>query len=421
MVKRYISLVLVWIMLGAMPVSAMPEGISFSENQWDQTLRKDEIGLPEGKFPFDDVSEEDWFYPPVVDVKLLSFFSGTAQNLFSPYDSMTRGMFVTVLGKMARMDPGSYSGTAFADVPEDRYYAPYVNWAAENQFVAGTGDQKFSPEESVTREQACIILYRYAQKLDLNLEVIDEADPGFTDLGGLSEISKTSILSLFRAAVLMGKTPTTFDPTAQITRAEAAQMFVSSYYTFYDIQEKVMNPESFHPTYVTIPGYWHGKADYGRMYSSGGLFLNDHLIFVSPGAGKLFTIITVLDRIRDTGRYLDDDENLLPEYRILNRIRFFEQDYLVLLHTPAPEEPQVNPDNPVAVRTYHRLQKKMQQVIDSLEYGEGVEVLGADENTRPDGTKPVTPKPSQKPEGPELSRSPAESRKPEESVKPKGA
>ena len=36
---------------------------------------------------------------------------------------MTRGMIVTVLGKLAGVDIEEYSGASFGDVDEDNYYA----------------------------------------------------------------------------------------------------------------------------------------------------------------------------------------------------------------------------------------------------------------------------------------------------------
>lgn len=39
---------------------------------------------------------------------------------------MTRGMFVTVLGRMENIDPTQAGASGFMDVPEDAYYAGYV-------------------------------------------------------------------------------------------------------------------------------------------------------------------------------------------------------------------------------------------------------------------------------------------------------
>lgn len=59
---------------------------------------------------------------------------------------MTRGMFVTVLGRMAGVDANRYQGeSSLSDMPADAYYAPYVAWAVKHGVTAGTGGGKFFP------------------------------------------------------------------------------------------------------------------------------------------------------------------------------------------------------------------------------------------------------------------------------------
>lgn len=124
MKKRIISLLLVVSMvLSLLPVSALAAGT------------KDTAA----DSPFTDVKPGDWCYDAVLYAKANGFFSGTSETTFSPNGTMTRGMFVTVLGRMAGIDPAKYGGdTGFTDVPEGMYYAPYVKWAAQYGITGGT-------------------------------------------------------------------------------------------------------------------------------------------------------------------------------------------------------------------------------------------------------------------------------------------
>ena len=56
-------------------------------------------------------------------------FSGTSATTFSPDTAMTRGMFVTVLGRLARADVKSYQASSFDDVQNDLYYMGFIEWA----------------------------------------------------------------------------------------------------------------------------------------------------------------------------------------------------------------------------------------------------------------------------------------------------
>lgn len=88
-------------------------------------------GIPMGSLaawedPFTDVRAGDWFYGAVKYVNTAGLFHGTAPHAFSPETPMTRGMFVTVLGKASNVDTAGYDSSQFADVPSGAYYAPYA-------------------------------------------------------------------------------------------------------------------------------------------------------------------------------------------------------------------------------------------------------------------------------------------------------
>lgn len=89
------------------------------------------------------------------------FFNGTSDTTFSPDTPMTRGMFVTILGRMHGVDTAKYRTVSFTDVDAAQYYAPYVEWAIENGIVKGVGGNRFAPDSAVTREQAAAILANY--------------------------------------------------------------------------------------------------------------------------------------------------------------------------------------------------------------------------------------------------------------------
>lgn len=70
--------------------------------------------------------------------------TGTGNQQFSPDTGMTRGMFVTALGRLAGVDPASHTVNPFTDVDTTKYYAPYTAWVAEKGIVSGTGKTTFS-------------------------------------------------------------------------------------------------------------------------------------------------------------------------------------------------------------------------------------------------------------------------------------
>ena len=79
-----------------------------------------------------------------------------------PNGTINRAQMVTMLWR-AMGQPTAASGTSFADVPADSYYAQAVAWAVENGITTGTGNGKFSPDNTCTRAQIAVFLYRNYQ------------------------------------------------------------------------------------------------------------------------------------------------------------------------------------------------------------------------------------------------------------------
>ena len=186
MKKRIISLLLVVSMvLSLLPVSALAAGT------------KDTAA----DSPFTDVKPGDWCYDAVLYAKANGFFSGTSETTFSPNGTMTRGMFVTVLGRMAGIDPAKYGGdTGFTDVPEGMYYAPYVKWAAQYGITGGTGDGRFSPDALITRQQMAALFVRYFEKFGIRLRfgrrgALCPGGRGEAVAGGSSERQRDAVRS----------------------------------------------------------------------------------------------------------------------------------------------------------------------------------------------------------------------------------
>lgn len=147
--------------------------------------------------------------------------SGTSDTTFSPGTGMTRGMFVTALGRLAGINPDSYQTGKFTDVKADAYYAPYVNWAAQTGIVEGVTDTTFAPDTNINREQMAVIMKNYAAKLGYDLPQTLKAVT-FADNTQISSWAKDAVKSMQQAGILAGKNENKFDPKGTATRAEVA-------------------------------------------------------------------------------------------------------------------------------------------------------------------------------------------------------
>ncbi len=175
---------------------------------------------------FDDISPTDWFYETVMQAVALGLFQGTDGTKFSPYITMTRAMYITVLGRMAGIDVAAYGGaSSFSDVDAEAYYAPYVKWAKEKGIVDGISESLFAPNAVISREQMAVMTMRFFKALNISLptEIINADNPGDESL--ISPWALDDMLKLWQIGLLMGDNGLV-NPQGEANRAEGATFLV---------------------------------------------------------------------------------------------------------------------------------------------------------------------------------------------------
>lgn len=181
--------------------------------------------LAEGTGQFRDVKKTDWYYEAVEYVTDNGLFSGVGEGSFAPEGTMTRGMFVTVLGRMAGVDTRQYVGsTGFSDVPADAWYAPYVMWAVRYGITEGTGGGRFSPDAPIDRQQLACFFVRYFDAFGVTFEAQeapDRAEPA--DMDSVAPWAEDAVLQMWESGLLIGD-GTCFEPAAKATRAQTATL-----------------------------------------------------------------------------------------------------------------------------------------------------------------------------------------------------
>lgn len=187
--------------------------------------------------------------------------SGTSDTTFSPNTGMSRGMFVTALGRLAGINPDSYKTGKFTDVKTDAYYAPYVNWAAQNGIVEGVTATTFAPDSNINREQMAVIMANYAKKLGYDLPKTLQAVT-FADNAQISSWAKNAVRIMQQAGILSGKNGNKFDPKGTATRAEVATVLRR-------FVEIVIDPQTANGWQQNDSGQWsyyrNGKPVKGRL------------------------------------------------------------------------------------------------------------------------------------------------------------
>ena len=178
------------------------------------------IGYKKDAPTFTDIGSH-WAKDDIAFVVNRGLFSGTSATTFSPNTAMTRGMFVTTLGRLANVDVNAYKQSSFIDVKADVYYMGYIEWANKNNIVNGIGDYKFAPDQSITREQMAVIMTGYAKTIGYNLPKV-HVENTFADNVKINAYAKDAVKQMQIAGVISGKNGNLYDPQDTATRAEVS-------------------------------------------------------------------------------------------------------------------------------------------------------------------------------------------------------
>ena len=134
--------------------------------------------------------------------------------LSAPFMKLTRGQTVQLLYEAAG-SPAVSGEMPFTDVSAT--YQDAVIWAAAQGYVQGTGDGKFRPSASVTRQEFATMLYRQAGKPSVSGQELHY----FSDWSEIAQWAQDSMLWCVQQGLLQGKANDRLAPIETITTAEA--------------------------------------------------------------------------------------------------------------------------------------------------------------------------------------------------------
>lgn len=186
-------------------------------------FEKIQAEAPDVLASFTDLKPGAWYTDAVRYVVEHSLFTGTSDTTFSPDAAMARGMLVTVLYRAAG-EPDLEDQILcypFADVDAESWYGAAVYWARLNGIASGTGEETFSPDGPITREQLAVMLYRYSGS-----PTVTGTLDGFSDAADAGSYATNALSWAVEQGIITGKGNGIVDPRGKATRAEVAAMLM---------------------------------------------------------------------------------------------------------------------------------------------------------------------------------------------------
>ncbi|WP_077075514.1 S-layer homology domain-containing protein [Aedoeadaptatus urinae] len=170
---------------------------------------------------FTDVTADHWALDAIAHSYARGYFKGEGEGRFAPNRAITRGEFVTILGRKAGAS-ASNTATIFQDVSSGAYYAGYVAWAQSKGIVAGVGQGRFEPNRTITREEMAVMLNKFLASQNKSYAATGYGN--FSDGGSIAVWAKDSVDKMARQGLLSGMGNGNFAPKESFSRAQAAQV-----------------------------------------------------------------------------------------------------------------------------------------------------------------------------------------------------
>jgi hypothetical protein len=172
---------------------------------------------------FADVAPEAWYKNAVDFIAARGITSGTGERRFSPEAKLTRAQFVVLLMNAYQIGVQTQAGPNFADAGST-YYTDYLGTAKGLGIVNGIGNNRFAPEQAITRQEMFAMLHNALKVLDEVPAAVNRTElSSFTDAAQTADWAKEAMSALVKAGIVGGY-DNRLHPTAATTRGEIAQV-----------------------------------------------------------------------------------------------------------------------------------------------------------------------------------------------------
>lgn len=173
---------------------------------------------------FPDIADS-CYVSAILELASRSIINGSDDGNFYPDDTMTRAEFAKIV--VSSLGLPLTTVEQFEDVSSTDWFAPYVGAAYTYGIVNGTSATTFTPQGTITRQEAAVMVARAATLcgMDTTFETVAIRDTlaGFTDYVTVAEFAQSGVAFCYEQEIL---DPSVMEihPEEAVTRGEVAQM-----------------------------------------------------------------------------------------------------------------------------------------------------------------------------------------------------
>ena len=163
-----------------------------------------------------------WGEKYVMDLVSRGVMSADENGKYNPDETVTRESMLTYLFKALNLEITEYTGI-FNDVANGDF-GKMLQTMVDNGTIAR--DVAFRPNDSISREEMCKILYVSLENAGKLKETEDVLINNFADFDDISEWARKYVNAIYGNRIMIGVSEDCFAPREKVTKAQAATMLV---------------------------------------------------------------------------------------------------------------------------------------------------------------------------------------------------
>ena len=170
---------------------------------------------------FDDLPMSHWAADAVYKLRDSGIIYGRSDRMFAPSENVTRAEFASMLVRAFDIK-GTGIASKFEDVTMNDWFYDAVSVCVEHKIVSGVDVAHFMPNDVITRQDMCVMLYHTFKTLGIDTGALEELS--FNDKSEISEYALEAVSGMTADGILSGYEDKTFRPKNNASRAEAAKV-----------------------------------------------------------------------------------------------------------------------------------------------------------------------------------------------------
>jgi hypothetical protein len=169
----------------------------------------------------DQASVSSWARPFIERLVSEGVLGGRTDGTIDPSGDVTRAEFTKMVTLALKLTAAG-DVSAFADVSAGDWYKEFVDIASSNNIINGISEASFAPNNKITRQDICTIVYRALATRGVTMPAA--SGEVFPDSASIADYARDAVSMLKQLGIVSGRDSGAFDPLAFATREETAKI-----------------------------------------------------------------------------------------------------------------------------------------------------------------------------------------------------